>query len=76
MLDICLPGTRGKVFWTQQALRPHHMENENFATVVAIKDTTGWFHDLAITRAPEFRRPATTFGVICQLCDVAEDTLD
>ncbi len=62
--------------FTKQALSPDHMQNKDLVSVMAVADATGRFHNLTVTRSPEFLWPTATFRVVSQLLDMAEDSLD
>ncbi len=51
------------------------MQNKDLVSVMAIKNTAGWLHYLAITGSPEFLGATTAVRVLNKLLNVAEDTL-
>ena len=52
------------------------MQDEDLVSVMAVEDTAGWFHYLTITGTSEFLGTTAAVGVVNELLNVAEDTLD
>ena len=52
------------------------MEDKDFVSVMAVKDTARWLHYLTITGVPEFLWTTAAVRVFNKLLNVAEDTFD
>ena len=52
------------------------MQYKDLVSVMAVKYTTGWFHYLAVTGAPQFLRATTAVRVVGKLLNVTIDAFD
>ena len=52
------------------------MQDKDLVPVMAIENTAGRLHDLAIAGAPEFFRATATVRVVGKLLNMAEDAFD
>ena len=52
------------------------MQDKDLVSVMAVEDTAGRLHYLAITGAPEFLGTTAAIRVVDKLLNVAEDTFD
>ena len=52
------------------------MQDEDLVSVMAVEDTAGRLHYLAITGAPKFLRTTTAVGMVDKLLNVAKNAFD
>lgn len=72
----CVPGALRHYTWAESAFAPHHAEDDDFVAVVSVEDAARGFDQLAVAPAAEFTRFGAAIGVIAELFDVPEDSLD
>lgn len=76
LLNLHLPGSRGKPPFAEQPLGTHDVQDDNLLPIKAIEQPTGGFDYLAIAGPPELRRATSAFGMIRQLSGVIENPSD
>ncbi len=74
-LSACLLPSAGREQGrAKQALRSHHMQDNDLLPVVAIEDPAGRLDNLAIAGSLQLLRAAAALWIVSQLVDMIENT--